>query len=504
MKRMYKALTASVLALGLMTPSITGLQAPVAQASSHLAVTDLSSMTEADLVNALVASPGATISNISYTGLNHTAGTFTGGGSVFGSGLTDGIVLSSGSIHNATGPNVDDGKTQSNSLGGDADLDALIPGYQTYDATVLEFDLTPPADATHASFRFVFGSEEYNEWVNSSFNDVFAFFVNGTNITTIPGTVEPVSINNINMGAHPALFVNNDLSDGGGAYNTEMDGFTVVMQVEAPVNPGQANHIKLAVADAGDTILDSHIFVSSLTFDQADTDGDGIPDSVDNCPFVPNPLQEDSDGDGIGDACEEDMEPPTWNDPPYLNAVVLCDGISLDWGEATDNLTAVKFQVRVNGSVAIAETTETEAMLTGLTPNATHHIEVLPGDYNGNWGTPVSADVYFAPGSAGAINMIAPNGTDSINDGDSYQIQFTYGCVGDGPDTSVIVRIRDKATNQLIAGYAWENQITYDAAIGIYSQVFHSGEYNVDPGQELKVMVYFGGKLKATSYLQVN
>ncbi len=40
-----------------------------------------------------------------------------------------------------------------------------------------------------------------------------------------------------------------------------------------------------------------------------DTDGDGVPDydpvtnSLDNCPFVYNPLQEDANSDGVGDAC---------------------------------------------------------------------------------------------------------------------------------------------------------------------------------------------------------
>src|SRR5579883_2430066 len=35
-----------------------------------------------------------------------------------------------------------------------------------------------------------------------------------------------------------------------------------------------------------------------------DTDGDGVPDSIDNCPTVPNPDQKDTDGDLRGDACD--------------------------------------------------------------------------------------------------------------------------------------------------------------------------------------------------------
>jgi hypothetical protein len=58
------------------------------------------------------------------------------------------------------------------------------------------------------SFQYVFASEEYNEYVCSNFNDVFAFFLNGvsvplaqTNIATIPGTNTPVAIYILNNGS---------------------------------------------------------------------------------------------------------------------------------------------------------------------------------------------------------------------------------------------------------------------------------------------------------------
>ena len=56
---------------------------------------------------------------------------------------------------------------------------------------------------------------------------------------------------------------------------------------------------------------------------EEDSDNDGIPDDVDNCPVVANPDQEDTDNDGIGDACDncpfvpnpgqEDSYPPGGN-----------------------------------------------------------------------------------------------------------------------------------------------------------------------------------------------
>jgi uncharacterized repeat protein (TIGR01451 family) len=181
-------------------------------------------------------------------------------------GFENGIVLSSGDIANVVGPNVDDGITGDNEAAGDSDLDALS-GFTTFDAAVLEFDFVP--DGSQVRFQYVFSSDEYNEFVNTEFNDVFAFLVNGVNCATVDA--DPVSINTINNGnpfgtdprSHPELYLNNDLDDGGGALDTEMDGLTVVLTCEATVNQGLTNHMKLAIADASDFILDSNVFLQA-------------------------------------------------------------------------------------------------------------------------------------------------------------------------------------------------------------------------------------------------
>lgn len=55
-----------------------------------------------------------------------------------------------------------------------------------------------------------------------------------------------------------------------------------------------------------------------------DLDKDGIPDTIDNCPGIPNPLQEDLDNDQIGDVCDPDQDGDGICDPGVAEGTGGC------------------------------------------------------------------------------------------------------------------------------------------------------------------------------------
>ena len=217
------------------------------------------------VVNAMIGG-GLTVSNATITCPSNAYGTFTNGAST-NIGIPSGIVLTTGNVNTLNGA----GSTfwSTDSPGGncnDAQLGSLEP-LADYDCCILEFDIVPAC--TTLQIRFVFGSEEYPEWVSSGYNDAFGFFVTGpnpsggnynnTNVATLPNNTTIVSIDNVNANLNSAYYINNSAGT-----SIVLDAFTTVLTRNVSVTPCQSYHFKLAIADAGDPIFDSGVFIDFL------------------------------------------------------------------------------------------------------------------------------------------------------------------------------------------------------------------------------------------------
>jgi len=228
-------------------------------------IIDNTSMTPAQLVQSVLVGGGVTVSNVAYTGsIPNSIGKFSTGGTPTNLGMTSGIILSTGNVLLAPGPNLTGSAGVDNFTGSDPDLEALIPGFTIYDAAVLSFTFKPLSDTI--KFKYIFASEEYPEFVGTSYNDVFGFFLSGPgisgpysnnaeNIAIIPGTSLPVTIDNVNDHTNSQYYVDNT----GGA-TIQYDGFTAVLTAWRIVTPCVNYQIKIAVGDAGDGAYDSAVF----------------------------------------------------------------------------------------------------------------------------------------------------------------------------------------------------------------------------------------------------
>jgi hypothetical protein len=227
------------------------------------------------------------VKNIKYTGDSACIGKFSGGKK--GINIEDGVIMTTGNIKTAEPPNNKADYSFANpDRPEDPDLAKLI-GYaqDLHDQSILEFDFTPTANTIQ--FKFVFASEEYCEYVNSAYNDVFGFFISGPgisgtfsnnakNIALVPGTSNYVSINNVNHKSYSNYFVNNihqfSIASACSGINSlgkflkevGYDGFTKVMIATANVIPCQTYHIKLAIADVKDHSYDSAVFLQANSF----------------------------------------------------------------------------------------------------------------------------------------------------------------------------------------------------------------------------------------------
>lgn len=213
----------------------------------------------ASLLVQSIMGKGYTVTNPVLTCPTGASGTFVSTTSNIG--LGQGIVLTTGSINNVNGPNDNPSAATENGGAGDAQLDGLSAG-KTMDACALEFDLVPSCD--ELNINYVFASEEYPQFVGSTYNDIFAFFISGpgitgtVNIATIPNTNTPVTINNVNGNTNSQYYVNND-----NGKTVQYNGFTKPLTASIKVIPCSSYHLKMAIADVGDESYDSGVFIEA-------------------------------------------------------------------------------------------------------------------------------------------------------------------------------------------------------------------------------------------------
>ena len=99
----------------------------------------------------------------------------------------DGILLTSGKATIAIGPNGEEGAGHDELTedSGDEDLFNMLPDktYKTYDACLFTIKFTTDTSVHGFTFDFIFGTDEYPEYVNSKYNDIFCAFLDGENVT---------------------------------------------------------------------------------------------------------------------------------------------------------------------------------------------------------------------------------------------------------------------------------------------------------------------------------
>ena len=194
----------------------------------------------------------------------------------------NGLIMTSGDVANAAGPESGVLVDGTYAWPGDGDLEAFIPGLNagdTNNASIIEFEFVPVSNSM--SFDFIFAAEEYGTF-QCTFTDAFAFLLtdssgNTSNLAIVPGTDDPISVLTVRDDQYNgscesvnAEWFANYYGPGGLpplTSPTNFIGHTEVMTATATVIPNEVYTIKLVVADDGDTIYDSAVFIDGGSFD---------------------------------------------------------------------------------------------------------------------------------------------------------------------------------------------------------------------------------------------
>lgn len=228
--------------------------------TSAQAIVITSDTSAASLAAAVTSGGGLTVVG-TPTLSGHTSGAATSSGTYTNASGTyaigPGIVLSSGNVKAyGDGPNGLSNNTTSYGVAATAAQEALLDpitggSFNHNDVTQLNINFTTTTGSVF--FNVVFGSEEWPEFVGSTFIDAFGLYLNGVNIAFYQGS--PININHPSIGARPG---------------TELDGVLPATGLPMPfsangLDTGRTHTLTFIIADSGDSILDSTAYISRLS-----------------------------------------------------------------------------------------------------------------------------------------------------------------------------------------------------------------------------------------------
>lgn len=263
-----------------------------AQAVEVVPLIDTSPASASLLVNSLLSSSprlSVVAGSAQYSGQASASGTFSAGGTgPSGIGINSGVVLTTGDARSigssaafaGDSPNKSGdfssgiGNAYAENTSAGSSLFSSLTSFGTTNASVLSFQFVPQDSIL--KLQFVFGSEDYNDLVNSGFpTDVFAVFVNGINYAVVPGTNIAISASSVNCGGPTSGPANNAGAQNCSLYRdnapftdliaSELDGFTVPIDLSIPVNLGAVNAISIGIADNLDSSGDSAVMLGAGT-----------------------------------------------------------------------------------------------------------------------------------------------------------------------------------------------------------------------------------------------
>lgn len=254
------------------------LMAFVFRTAACFAQLTVSPISPQSAVGGYIVGAGVSFNSVQFQGQSAQLGLVTGGTVM---GLDTAIVLSTGMVTQLANPFGFTASSAMNGTGTDSDILGLMQqansgATSAQDIASLSFQFIPNGDSL--TLEFVFGSEEYPEFV-CSFNDGMGIFLSGPgingpftnqaiNLATIPGSNVPVSISTINQtndncpqaNQNSNLYVNN-IAIGG--TQICLDGYTKVLRTFRGLTCGATYRLKLVVADCNDKSYDSVLFLKA-------------------------------------------------------------------------------------------------------------------------------------------------------------------------------------------------------------------------------------------------